>query len=79
MRIYVTSLDVMYVHEVNTRNTSNFMKLFEYVHLLCLKDVDECEFEPSPCQNGATCINTMRSYVCDCETGWIGYNCSEGK
>ena len=33
----------------------------------------------SPCQNGGTCFNTTGDYVCVCQDGYSGKNCSSGK
>ena len=32
------------------------------------EDIDECE--SNPCQNGATCVNKIDSYFCDCLPGY---------
>ena len=40
-------------------------------------DVDECISDP--CRNGATCNNTVGSFVCDCLAGYTGELCEEGK
>jgi len=36
--------------------------------------VDECGIS-SPCRNGATCVNTNGSYVCECAIGYEGRDC----
>ncbi|XP_052284516.1 neurogenic locus notch homolog protein 1-like isoform X2 [Dreissena polymorpha] len=38
-------------------------------------DTDECS-NNSLCQNGATCTNTIGSFYCACQDGWIGSTCS---
>lgn len=40
-------------------------------------DVNECDL--FPCQNNGTCINSLGSYTCECETGWQGQDCHIGK
>ena len=37
-------------------------------------DVDSCE--SSPCQNGATCVDELDGYVCQCTDQWLGANCT---
>jgi len=39
-------------------------------------DINECS--PNPCQNGATCVDLVGSYRCDCKTGYSGTNCETG-
>ena len=36
-------------------------------------NIDECN--PDPCQNGATCIDGINEYTCDCPLGYDGTNC----
>ena len=31
--------------------------------------------DSSPCQNGATCVNSGDRYTCSCPDGWDGMNC----
>ena len=40
-------------------------------------DINECV--NSPCQNGATCINTHGGYHCKCKPGFKGNQCEQGK
>ena len=35
-------------------------------------DVDECLLGEHNCDGNATCINTVRSYKCSCNDGFIG-------
>ena len=40
-------------------------------------DIDDCADQP--CQNGATCIDAVNNYTCNCVAGYTGKNCSIGK
>lgn len=40
----------------------------------CETDIDEC-LKYKPCLNG-TCIDGRDNYICDCDSGWGGKNCS---
>ena len=37
-------------------------------------DIQECEIEHD-CQNGATCVDGIGTYTCDCATGYTGPSC----
>ncbi|XP_068721032.1 uncharacterized protein [Montipora capricornis] len=39
----------------------------------CKQDMNECS--PNPCQNGATCVDLVGSYRCNCKPGYTGNNC----
>ncbi|XP_067016646.1 uncharacterized protein [Acropora muricata] len=39
----------------------------------CKQDINECS--PNPCQNGATCVNGVASYRCNCAPGYTGGTC----
>lgn len=41
-----------------------------YVGDFCQVNFDECASDP--CQNGATCIDHVDYYTCDCASGWEG-------
>ena len=41
--------------------------------VLLSTDINECV--PDPCQNGATCVDQVGSYRCDCVAGYTGSNC----
>ena len=45
--------------------------------ILFLIDIDDCAGQP--CQNGATCIDAVNNYTCNCVDGYTGKNCSIGK
>ena len=41
--------------------------------------IGECGFtfcSPNPCLNGATCIEMLYSYMCECTAGFLGHRCS---
>lgn len=44
--------------------------------------VDHCwlppDYSTTPCQNGATCLSTGGSYICDCPAGFMGLDCESG-
>ena len=46
---------------------------FRYFNL----DILECESDP--CQHDGNCTERIKGYSCDCETGYIGSQCAEGK
>ena len=39
-------------------------------------EINECS--PDPCQNGATCMDLVGSYRCDCKSGYTGSKCETG-
>jgi len=38
-----------------------------------LSDIDDCE--NSPCLNGATCVDGIDDYTCECIPGYTGSDC----
>ena len=42
-----------------------------------ISDTNECA--PAPCKNGATCVDLVGSYRCDCMAGYSGSNCETSK
>ena len=38
--------------------------------------IDNCA--STPCQNGATCVNSINQYKCNCADGYEGNNCEKG-
>ena len=43
-----------------------------------MKDVDECQLEDDNCHVNATCVDTIGSFVCNCNNGFEGdgVNCA---
>ena len=63
-------------------NISNIIGLFRNANVLNIYldysiDVEECL--ENPCDNGATCIEQLGFYECDCPLGWQGTHCNVGK
>lgn len=46
--------------------------------MIRLSDVNEC-LTVQPCANGATCVNTIGGYQCQCSSGFEGQDCDQGK
>ena len=44
---------------------------------LSLLDIDECE--SNPCKNGASCVDGIGSYTCNCPQGYTGDECEIGR
>ena len=42
----------------------------------CFPDIDECASDP--CMNGATCVDRLNMYTCDCDAGYKGTHCETG-
>ena len=40
-------------------------------------DVNECN--SAPCRNGGTCTDLPGGFTCQCESGWEGPVCDQGK
>ena len=43
---------------------------------LIASDKNECS--PDPCLNGATCVDGVNQYTCNCVPGYTGTNCETG-
>lgn len=74
------------ISEERKSNNETFVYLLKYLKKRFLEnlyktffgtDVNECDL--FPCQNNGTCINSLGSYTCECETGWQGQDCHIGK
>ena len=56
----------------------NFIVCIKYeCHILSKTDIDECS--SNPCQNGATCYDSVDYYFCTCLPGYEGANCENGE
>ena len=44
--------------------------------LCCFIDIDDCVGHT--CVNGATCVDGVNSFTCDCVLGYEGTNCETG-
>lgn len=47
--------------------------IFIYLGKICNIDVNECN--SNPCLNGATCIDNVASFTCSCPIGLTGMLC----
>ena len=41
-------------------------------------DVKECSMADNVCQNGGTCDERLGYYICNCQLGFAGKNCTKG-
>ena len=48
------------------------------VVLMMIFSTDTNECEPNPCGNNGTCIDGIRSFKCNCTSGWTGLTCETG-
>ena len=70
---------------VHTQDRSNsilyntiFITIINKTEILS-ENIDVCT--SSPCQNGGTCvhgINYTTTYICKCDVGYVGQNCTKG-
>ena len=59
--------------------------MHKFIRCKCpISDIDDCSYYDysiedytNPCENGATCIDDVASYTCECMTGYRGENCEE--
>ena len=65
---------------LNTDNkTCNGISLVSYlIHTMYSTDIDECSIYSGTCDH--TCTNTIGTYICSCDSGYIihdnGHNCT---
>ena len=45
--------------------------------LCCFIDINDCASDP--CLNGATCVDGVNMYTCDCVDGYTGTHCETGE
>ena len=45
--------------------------------MICFSEINECA--SAPCQNGASCIDEVNGYSCECKEGYEGDNCETSK
>lgn len=50
-----------------------------YIFIQSFNNTDSISCSSSPCLNGATCINTLGGFKCQCGPGWAGDICQTGK
>ena len=58
----------MTVFYVNSRHSTFYFFL----------DVNECKVR-NPCKNGASCVNSVGGYSCQCPGNYKGKHCDEGE
>ena len=64
------------LHQQETENsTGNTFAKYEKLIVLST-DIDECA--SGPCQNGATCLDQVNGYQCQCEPGYTDLQCQTG-
>ena len=49
------------------------------IFIQSFNNTDSISCSSSPCLNGATCINTLGGFKCQCGPGWTGDVCQTGK
>lgn len=47
--------------------------IYEFYFNSCEHEIDECQSDP--CQNGATCIDLLAEYKCECPEDFVGLQC----
>ncbi|XP_014662466.1 PREDICTED: multiple epidermal growth factor-like domains protein 8 [Priapulus caudatus] len=63
--------DVKCPHAVNARHELRATAAAEWSYGTC-PDVDECGLLLHDCHDNATCVNTLDSYACRCDRGFVG-------
>ena len=56
---------------------SSLLDRWVKIYYSIFADVDECASHP--CQNGATCIDEINDYSCDCAAGFTGEDCEKSE
>ena len=56
---------------------TNLISYFMIITFVTFVDIDECA--SGPCLNGGTCVDEIDSYTCNCQPGYNGTNCENGK
>lgn len=80
--------DLFFISVINFLYTTNFAKwltrkcfdswkIFLMVVMFLTSDVDDCVL--GVCLNGATCVDGVNKYHCDCKAGYTGIHCETGK
>ena len=64
------------LHQQETENSieNTFVKYDKFIVLST--DIDECA--SAPCQNGATCLDQVNGYLCQCAPGYTDLQCQTG-
>ena len=62
---------------IDTNNVIEDLRLTLKMRNIFFLDIQECDIENN-CLNGATCVDGIGSYTCDCATGYTGLNCETG-
>ena len=72
-KYFLTSLaeDTLYSKNTNSINPTKCLNGFASTKEQCV-DVDECQHSLAICDLNASCINTLGSFKCKCNRGFIG-------
>ena len=62
----------------NNMFKSSYLKCYNLYNNYDSTDIDECQ-DSSLCQNMGRCQNSDGSFQCDCQAGWEGETCAQGK
>lgn len=73
---------VIKLHYIKQLNRKSFVhvqfKNTIATYVIVNTDMDECQLTDL-CKHNGTCINNNGSYICNCEVGWQGQHCEDGK
>ena len=69
-------LSFVYI-QFNYSNENGMTHVHQLINVWSLLDIDECTEGSHSCHNDASCKNTAGSYVCTCNSGYLGdgFNC----